>query len=459
MSIHRRRFLKSIAAGASSVFSWGDAFAALDAQSNFSHGFGPLIADSNQVLDLPQGFKYSLVAQVGAPMSDGFRVPGLPDSMSAFKGPAGRMVLLCNHELNVNSKSHAFTGIVNPLSSKVIKKIYDPAVGKGGVSTLIINEKSLQVEQHFLSLAGTLRNCSGGVTPWGSWLSCEESVVKAGESGAVRDHGYVFDVSATSRELQTAHPLTALGRFNHEAAVVDPNTGIVYLTEDRGDSLLYRFLPYRPGELRAGGRLQALSIIDLEGGDTSNRSRQDIPLGMPVPVRWVSLDNVQAPEDDLRLRGRDLGASRFVRGEGMVVQTSPQQRSVIWFMATSGGPKGLGQVWRYLPSKEEGNPGEAHHHSQLELFLEPANAAIQNHGDNLALAPNGDLIICEDSAAEQRILGVTPQRGVYLIARNPRGDSELTGATFSPSGQTMFVNIQHRGLTLAIQGDWMARRG
>jgi len=143
----------------------------------------------------------------------------------------------------------------------------------------------------------------------------------------------------------------------------------------------------------------------------------------------------------------------------MVVQISPQQRSSIWFMATSGGPKGLGQVWRYLPSIEEGKPSEANHHGQLELYLEPANAGIQNHGDNLAFAPNGDLIICEDSAAEQRILGVTPQRDVYLIARNPRSDSELTGATFSPSGQTMFVNIQHRGQTLAIQGDWMARRG
>ncbi len=459
MSIHRRRFLQTIVAGASSAFSWGDAFAALDAQSNFTHGFGPLIADSNQILDLPQGFNYSLVSQVGAPMSDGFRVPGLPDSMSAFKGSGGRVVLLCNHELNVNSESHAFTDIVNPLSSSVLKKIYDPAVGKGGVSTLVINEKSLQVEQHFLSLAGTLRNCSGGTTPWGSWLSCEESVVKAGEYGAVRDHGYVFDVSARTQGLQTPHPLTAMGRFNHEAAVVDPNTGIIYLTEDRDDSLLYRFLPFKPGELRAGGHLQALSIINLEGGQTSNRTRRDIPLGKSLPVRWIPLNNVQAPEDDLRLRGRDLGASQFVRGEGMVVQVSPQQPSAIWFMATSGGPKTLGQVWRYRPSIEEGNPGEKQHHGQLDLFLEPANAAIQNHGDNLALAPNGDLIICEDSSAEQRILGVTPQRAVYLIARNPRGDSEFAGATFSPSGQTMFVNIQHRGLTLAIQGDWMARRG
>ena len=459
MSIHRRRFLQSIVAGATSVFSWGDAFAALDAKSNFTHGFGPLVEDSSQTLDLPQGFNYSVIAQVGAPMSDGFTVPGLPDSMSAFKGPAGRVVLLCNHELNVKSKSHAFTGIVNPLGSNILKKIYDPAVGKGGVSTLIIEEKSLQLDQHFLSLAGTLRNCSGGATPWGSWLSCEESVVKAGESGAVRDHGYVFDVSAKARGLQTPHPLTALGRFNHEAAVVDPNTGIVYLTEDRNDSLFYRFLPFRPGELRAGGRLQALAILSHEGGQTANRFGQDIPLGKALPVRWVPLDNVQAPEDDLRIRGRDLGASQFVRGEGMVVQVSPQKRSMIWFMATSGGPKELGQVWRYQPSIEEGNPGEAQHHGQLELFLEPANAAIQNHGDNLALAPNGDLIICEDSATEQRILGVTPQRGVYLIARNPRSDSEFAGATFSPSGKTMFVNIQHRGITLAIQGDWMARRG
>ncbi len=458
MKIRRRKFLQTVVAGSTVATLWGEAFAALDHKVFSVPGYGPLRPDPETLLDLPADFKYRIVSRVGDPMSDGLRVPGRPDSMAAFKGPDERVILMCNYELNVSDRQHAFVGIKTSVGPDTVEKLYDPAVGKGGVATLIIEEQSLRREQQFLSLGGTLRNCSGGATPWGSWLSCEESVVRAGEYGAGRDHGYVFEIPSAARELQPARPIKAMGRFNHEAAAVDPASGIVYLSEDRGDGLLYRFIPNTPGALAAGGRLEALSIVGLEGGETGNRDRRQVPLHEPRPVRWLPMDGIDAPNDDLRRRGQALGATRFVRGEGLAVQKNAQGRTMIWLMATSGGPQGLGQVWRYYPSPEEGQRTEAQRPGRLELFLEPADAALQNHGDNLAIAPNGDLLICEDSSTDQRVLGVTPAGGIYLIARNPRGNSEFAGAVFSPSGRTLFVNIQHSGLTFAIQGDWTARR-
>ena len=129
----------------------------------------------------------------------------------------------------------------------------------------------------------------------------------------------------------------------------------------------------------------------------------------------------------------------------------------IWFQCTEGGPRRHGQLWCYRPPAMSGRAGEGGRLGTLELFLEPQRASIMDQGDNLALAPNGDLLVCEDNYARQRVLGVTPDGGVYTVARNPRGDSEFAGATFAPGGRVLYVNLQVPGLTLAITGPWEQR--
>jgi secreted PhoX family phosphatase len=388
-------------------------------------------------------------------MDDGLRVPGLADGMHAFPGAGGMTVLVRNHELNVGDRQHAFAGL-GRIPEQVRELMFDPAVGAGGVTTLVIDPDSSRLTKQFLSLAGTLRNCAGGATPWGSWLSCEESVVSAGYRGATQNHGFAFEVPSSARRLQAARPLTAMGRFNREAVALDPATGIAYQTEDREDGLFYRFIPGVPGDLAAGGRLQALAIVGMEGLGTGNRSGRRVPLREPLKVRWVPVREPESPGDDLRMQGVDSGATTFVRGEGMAVETVGGSVCV-WFKCTAGGPSGLGQIWCYRPSPGEGSDAERRQPGTLELFLEPGTSALMNQGDNLALAPGGDLLVCEDNATDQRIRGVTRDGGVYAVARNPRSNSEFAGATFSPDGKVLYVNLQLPGLTFAIRGPWGRR--
>ncbi|NIP47182.1 MAG: DUF839 domain-containing protein, partial [Gammaproteobacteria bacterium] len=129
----------------------------------------------------------------------------------------------------------------------------------------------------------------------------------------------------------------------------------------------------------------------------------------------------------------------------------------IWIVSTAGGPEALGQLWCYRPAGDEGGAGERRHPGTLELALEPRNPEWLRNGDNLTLAPFGDLLVCENNDVAQHIVGVTASGGMYRLAANPRRDAEFAGATFSPDGGTLFVNLQQPGLTFAIKGPWHTR--
>lgn len=423
-------------------------------------GFGPLAPDPEGILDLPEGFHYRVISKAGDQMSDGFLVPGLADDMHAFAGPRGRTILVRNHELAPNSPQTAFRAMKRLISDAELARIYDTGAGRGGVSSVVFDTSGGRVEGQYLTLAGTLRNCSGGATPWGSWISSEEMVISRGQYGARREHGYNFEVPAAARSLVEPVPLEAMGRFNHEAVAVDARSGAVYQSEDQEDGLLYRFLPERREHLAAGGRLQALAVRDLPGVDTGNRTDAAVAFapGERFAVEWVDLDDVRSPNDDLRLQGRARGAAVFVRGEGMSSERDAVSgQPCIWLVSTSGGPRGLGQLWCYRPARGEGGADERRHSGTLELALQPHNVDLLRNGDNLTLAPFGDLLVCEDNDVAQHIVGVTPSGGMYRFAANAKRDSEFAGATFSPDGSTLFVNLQRPGLTFAINGPWHAR--
>jgi len=206
--------------------------------------------------------------------------------------------------------------------------------------------------------------------------------------------------------------------------------------------VLYRFIPKERGNLRAGGQLQAMAIDGL--ADTRNWDAPVMPVQMPYEARWIDLDEVDAPLDDLRIRAVAKGAALVARGEGIHMGTDD-----LFVCSTSGGQKGLGQIFRFVP-------GRGRAPDMVELFFESESKDQFNFGDNLTVSPNGHLIVCEDQytdVVDNHLRGITPDGRAYTLARLTM-QTELAGACFSPDGKWLFVNAYSPTRTVAITGPW-----
>lgn len=465
MILHRRGLIASSAALAFSGLAQSVKAAEEETYLNEVIGYGPLKRDPNGVLDLPEGFSYRIVSQGGETMADGLLVPGQFDGMGCFALDDTRVALVRNHELKGSSASHRNWGPGGYNQERIgqldVRRAYDTYKDgrplPGGTTTVIYDLATGRTERQHLSLAGTSTNCCGGQTPWGSWLSCEETSELPTDSDVTKDHGYVFEVPARAEGLVDPVPLKAMGRFEHEAVCVDPRTGILYLTEDQGDGLFYRFIPDTPGELAKGGRLQAMVLRDQKGADTSNHADRIWSIGDWREVDWIDMEEVESPKGDLRRRGHAQGGALVARAEGIWWGDGE-----LYLTATSGGPIQRGQILRYVPSAEEGRSGETRHPGRVQLFVESTDVKTLNMGDNITIAPWGHLIVCEDNYSTEvrnHLKGVTPEGKLYTLGRNVfQGNSEFAGAVFAPDGRTLFVNIQYPGLTVAITGPWSSVR-
>lgn len=466
MTLSRRTFLQY--GKAAGLFYSASVLGGLTASRAVAQSSG-LIGDAAGIIELPEGFTYSVVSTTGGVMADGFFRPGRTDGMACFADPANadHCILMRNHEIWPDTDHGSPFGENNELLSRLDEDMVfglkpDGSPFFGGVTKVVYDMRAGQLVEDYLVLTGTAANCAGGATPWGSWLSCEESPRRPPEESQ-RYHGWVFETPSSATGVIAPVPLTAMGRFAHEAVAIDPDTGIAYLTEDSTTGLFYRFLPDTPGELHRGGRLQALVIRDWPSASTSNWPRDwggpglgHIKQGQSFTIDWIDLDDVESPEGDLAARGHAAGAAQFFRGEGMDYARRPDgSGGDIYFNCTQGGVQRSGQVWRYTPGASEGQNSETGTPGSLTLVYESPDADTLDMCDNLVVAPWGDLILCEDGRGDQYLRGLTPAGQIYDFARNAHPErSEFCGACFSPDGQIMFVNIQEPGITLAIRGPW-----
>ncbi|MCP2670272.1 PhoX family protein [Maricaulaceae bacterium EIL42A08] len=468
MQPSRRTFLRQSVA-VSAAFSGlpllsACASAQSDGYINQVQGYGPLVPDPSRLFDLPAGFEYVTFSDTGEEMDDGLLVPGDHDGMACFAGPGDLITLVRNHELGPDeTRLSPFGADAERFGQIDPAKCYDTRPdGKphlGGTTTVHFDPRRRAVVRQFLSLAGTEDNCAGGPTPWGSWITCEETRARAGQGGA-KDHGYAFEVPADAQGLVTPVPLIQMGRFNREAVAVDPETSIVYQTEDDRPSLITRFIPDVPGDLTQPGRLQALAVLDRPGVNTNNwpDNPERIEVGQPMSVAWIDVADPANPDNRMAEHTIAAGAASFTRGEGMWFGEGE-----VFFCCTDGGAERIGQIWRYRPSTQEGRPGEASSPGELTLLVESTSRQILEKCDNITVAPWGDLIVVEDGDAEQYIRGVTPAGEVYTIGRNASPDasgeySEITGPCFSPDGSLLFFNVQNGpGRTFAVSGPWAQR--
>jgi uncharacterized protein len=486
VGVDRRTFLRGAAVAAGGAVLGGpfQGFVARSAAADSARSGRtdlrpiPDLRDGAVRLWLPAGFQYRSFHDTEFPvvLDDGTALPGRHDGMAAFAGSNGNVVLVRNHEVNGPGPAFGAAGAA-----------YDP-MAQAGTTTVEVTLTG-EVVRSFTSLNGTQMNCSGGPMPWGSWITCEETVngpdVGPDFTGMpnvrlTQRHGFIFEVP--SRGQSDREPVTAAGRFAHEAVAFDPRAGVLYLTEDNFGfpSGFYRYHPkrnpLRTGRLGNGGQLQMLAVKGQPNVDLAAEQ----PRRATYRVEWVDIDD-PAPSfpytpgqtapttNDQALtyvgnQGRAQGAAYFSRLEG-----AAYDNGVVYFCSTQGGGPAEGSLGPVADGYGNGHGQIWAYHTRagiLQLLYQSPGPDVLDFPDNVTTSPRGTLVVCEDNVNDNFLRGLTRGGQLFDIALNrlvssttgaERFNDEFAGSTFSPDGHTLFVNIQaSAGMSFAIWGPWRA---
>jgi uncharacterized protein len=446
--------------------------------------FPPLQDDPNGILALPSGFSYRIVTREGVTdLSFGQgKTPGFHDGTGVVAAGRNKLTVIQNHELTPH--------LVEFGVPHVAGTVYDPGAANASGCTVITTDGDGRPTAEWVGISGTVRNCAGGVTPWGTWLTCEETFINAGASWSAggqtgtyeKNHGYVFEVFQTGSAHQLPTPIKAFGRYEHEALAVEPNRTQVYLSEDASgpNGLFYRWTAPPGTHLGPGcattladtaGKLEAMQIRLDDGSILPDVAYlTSAQLGRPFKVTWTEVPDRDATTTPTRRQFADGTVTRGKKFEG--VWSNGRGAYIVNSFAFAAGDLPAdatphdGMVWFYDYAAET---------ITLVTYF-PHNPAAASEGpfpaypdmyfdgpDNVTVTPWGTLVLAEDGVRASHVLSSVPGGPTYAIARNMLSNgtsagnptySEFTGPTFAPDGKILFVNIQAPGLTLAITGPW-----
>ena len=454
--------------------------------------YGPLAPVNDQVtglplLQLPPGFTYKSYGWTNDAMSDGLPTPSTHDGMGVVSmrkvGRSTEYILVRNHERSTSSNAANILGAGRASVAKHDEGSTSGSFQIGGTTNLVFRDGNFV--ESYASFGGTYRNCAGGSSRWGSWLTNEEIRSNA-VSSTGKKHGYIFEVPAdTSETAANPLPIVDMGRMAHEASAIDPLTGYWYLTEDQGNAnTLYRFRPHNLNggldSLHGGGLLQGMKIKGVMNAD----------LRMPTLCQEYAVEWADIPNPDLDgatlssvvgnvsasgpyLQAYANGAAILGAGEGCWVANG-----TVFFTdkQVTASPNRAGRIWA-LDLKS----------NVLKAILVSNDITVGNSPDNLCVSPRGGVLFNEDgsgsgrnaageviSVPAQRMMALNPDGTTYAFASNNydvtadqlaaagktsgvtgnRRNTEWCGAVFSPDGRVLFANLQGPGLTVAITGPW-----
>lgn len=489
MSLNRRQLLNRGGAASAGLvaasFGLGSPALARDGKrtGRGTRLFPPLESKPGDLLALPAGFGYEAIAVSGeTDVHDGTgkvvgKTPERPDGTLVVATNDGYR-LVQNHEGSPGSK------LPVPL---VAGTTYDPGALGGGCTVIDVTRDGKR-RSEWVGLSGTISNCAGGPTPWGSWLTCEESESRAGTGTLQKDHGYVFEVFADKPSAQTPEPIKAWGRFAHEAVVIEPGRTRAYLTEDASgpNGLFYRWSapsgyrlrPHIADALGADdGTLEALVVLDRDGSVLPDLAYvTSAQIGHPFVTRWKNVPDRQAATTSIRKQFADGEVTRSKKLEGAWGDQDGAYFVASFAFGASDLPadatKHDGQLWYYRYADQTLTlkayfPYNEKLHAETPGWEQTLGRSIDlafDGPDGCHVSPYGSLVLTEDGNTANHVLSWSEETGAQAIARNlvvleqssAGGNvySEMTGPCFSPDGRLLFANVQEPGHSFVIRGPW-----